>query len=49
MSGAAAISIARKPEQPVYWGNMVAVAILGYALILAVIFVATYFSRKRKE
>ena len=45
MGGAAALSYARNPTQPYYWGNMVLIALIGYALILGVIFLANLFRK----
>jgi hypothetical protein len=45
MGTAAALSYARNPAQPYYWGNMVLIALFGYALILGVIFIANLFRK----
>ena len=45
MGGAAALSYARYPTQPYYWGNMVLIGLIGDMLILGVIFLANLFRK----
>lgn len=47
MAVAAAFSFARNPAQTFYWGNMIAVAIMFYVLILGVVFLNEFLSSRR--
>ena len=47
MASAAAVSVGRNPTQHFYWGNIVAVTVLGYTMILCAIFLSHFFFGKR--